>query len=330
MSELWDVYDLSGRLLERKIGRGENLRSGEYHLVVHIWIIDSHKRLLIQRRIKPSGQHESHWFCTAGSAVSGETSVQAAVRETYEEIGICLQSRDFRLLKRLVSSDCFYDIWFAYWDGDIRTLKLDSAEVLSVKWTSIPDLKKMFSNGSFFEIEPQYLAQLTEEVLQNSRNNTESIVLRKAAAEDLKLIHEMQVESFLDLFNRYQDPETNPAAEPIEAIQRRFKQENSDYYLICTREKEVGAIRVVTNQEKSEARISPMFIVPQYQNRGIGLAAINEIESVYPSIKKWELDTVKEEELLCHFYRSAGYIEVGKPEEITAGQTLQYFEKTIS
>ena len=49
--ERWDILNEAGRPTGRTVVRGNvSFRPGEYHLVVHIWIISSRGRFLIQRR----------------------------------------------------------------------------------------------------------------------------------------------------------------------------------------------------------------------------------------------------------------------------------------
>lgn len=48
------------------------------------------------------------------------------------------------------------------------------------------------------------------------------IDLREAKKEDLELLYSMQLKAFAALFEKYQDKETSPAAEPFERTLQRF------------------------------------------------------------------------------------------------------------
>ena len=50
MAERWGLLDDKGNPTGKTMLRGERLKPGQYHLVVHIWIVDEAGRLLIQRR----------------------------------------------------------------------------------------------------------------------------------------------------------------------------------------------------------------------------------------------------------------------------------------
>lgn len=48
--ERWDLLDENGRPTGERMVRGEPIRPGRYHRVVHVWVMDSTGRLLIQKR----------------------------------------------------------------------------------------------------------------------------------------------------------------------------------------------------------------------------------------------------------------------------------------
>ena len=71
------------------------------------------------------------------------------------------------------------------------------------------------------------------------------IELIRASLKDTKEIWEMQVKSFKNFLDKYQDFETNPANEPISNVEMRLKQNFTFFYFIFVDNKKVGAIRVV-------------------------------------------------------------------------------------
>jgi GNAT superfamily N-acetyltransferase len=152
---------------------------------------------------------------------------------------------------------------------------------------------------------------------------------RKAEANDLKLIHELQIKCFADLLSKYQDYETNPAAEPIQKIIDRYNQPQTTYFLIESDGDAIGAIRIVLNSEQHWARISPIFILPEFQNSGLGKASMEIAESLFPKVKIWYLDTIAEETHLIRFYESLGYKKLDRTENIKPGMNLAFFEKRM-
>ena len=108
------------------------------------------------------------------------------------------------------------------------------------------------------------------------------IVLKRASERDAGLIWEMQVESFAQMYARYRDEETSPAREPIEKVIARLRQPFTYYYLIETKAGIAGAIRIVDFREEGrKKRISPLFVLPAYRNRGLAQAAIREAERMH-------------------------------------------------
>lgn len=90
MEEIWDIYDENRNLTGKTIKRAEyinKIKENEYHLVVHIWIKNDNNEWLISKRT-PNKHFPLLWECTGGSALAGEESLTAALREVKEELGI--------------------------------------------------------------------------------------------------------------------------------------------------------------------------------------------------------------------------------------------------
>ncbi len=153
-----------------------------------------------------------------------------------------------------------------------------------------------------------------------------NIKLIRATIEDSKELWQLQVESFQSLLDKYQDYDTNPASEPIDKIINRLKQEETYYYFICMDNAKVGAIRVIDFKSDGNKRISPIFILPQYQNKGIAQIAMQLCEQLHGS-ENWELDTILQEEGNCYLYEKMGYHRTGKTEAINDKLTLVFYEK---
>ena len=154
------------------------------------------------------------------------------------------------------------------------------------------------------------------------------ITLKTAVMADCEEIHDMQIKAFSALFDKYRDVNTSPAAESLEKITERMEQDFTDYYLILLNETKIGAIRVV-RLENQLCRISPMFILPEYQGKGYAQQVIMLAESLYPKAKQWTLDTIKQEEILCYLYEKMGYFPTGKEEKIQDGMDIVYYAKPV-
>ncbi len=153
------------------------------------------------------------------------------------------------------------------------------------------------------------------------------IELKKASLEDAETIWRMQVKSFSDLLEKYNDYDTNPGNESLDKTIWRLNQNNTYFYLILYEGKTVGAIRVVDNLNSSSyKRISPIFILPEYRNQGFAQAAIRAVEAIHGQ-EIWELETILEEKLNCRLYEKMGYIRTDLTQKINENMTLIVFKK---
>ena len=162
-SELWDIYDASGNKTDVIVQRGDTLCAGQYHLVVHIWIYNSAGEFLIQKRAPHVEWAPGKWAATGGSAISGEDSQTAALRETREELGITLSPQKMQLLGRGRRRESFTDIWMTETDVMIEDCTLEDA-VSGIKYVTADEMKKMIADGDFIN----YLdgEAYTEEIME--------------------------------------------------------------------------------------------------------------------------------------------------------------------
>ena len=137
---------------------------------------------------------------------------------------------------------------------------------------------------------------------------------------------EMQVKAFMPLLNKYKDFETNPANEPIEKVISRINQNNSGFYKIVADNTLVGAIRVFW-REDDHFWISPMFILPTHQGKGIAQKVVALVESMFPHASTWELATILEEKRNCYLYEKMGYKKTGVSKKLNEHATLIYYKK---
>jgi GNAT superfamily N-acetyltransferase len=154
------------------------------------------------------------------------------------------------------------------------------------------------------------------------------IQLEKASIKDAADIHRLQVKSFLPLLQKYRDYETNPANEEIGRVIDRLEQPATTYYFIMLDAIRIGAVRVVYQKETKRAKISPIFIIPEYQGKGFGQEAMVIVESTIDA-EIWELNTILQEVGNCHLYEKMGYRRTGSTREINEKMTIVSYEKRI-
>lgn len=150
--------------------------------------------------------------------------------------------------------------------------------------------------------------------------------LEKATENNAQEIFDIQVKAFMPLLNKYEDFETNPANETIERVISRINQYNGGFYKILADNTLVGAIGVFW-KEDVQFWISPMFILPNHQGKGIAQKGIHLIEGMFPQATTWELGTILEEERNCYLYEKMGYSKTGVSKKLNDNATLIYYKK---
>lgn len=165
ITEKWDVLDRHGKATGKTTLRGKNvLRRGEYHLVVHIWIISDKGDFLIQKRSNDKKLMPGEWAATGGAAISGENSFIAARRELFEELGIKTNNDSLIKLIRLKRRNSLLDVWVTTFNGDPDTLQLQTSEVAEVKWVKREELEKMIELGLFHDYGREYFDRVFEKI----------------------------------------------------------------------------------------------------------------------------------------------------------------------
>ncbi len=151
--ERWDVVDENGNKTGRIAEAGQPLGPGEYHLIVHVWIMNSKGQFLISRRTLNKDPFPGMWETTGGSAVAGEDGLHAAVRETREELGISLDPKKGRSLRRYSCLSgrlhLFIEVWLFQQDISMNEVVLRQEETDAVKLVPSDEMNKMIDEGRF-------------------------------------------------------------------------------------------------------------------------------------------------------------------------------------
>ncbi|MDR2177468.1 MAG: NUDIX domain-containing protein [Treponema sp.] len=148
--EYWDLYNSNREKINKLHLRGNSLNSGEYHIVVHIWIVNDQNKIILTQR-HPEKTYPYKWECTGGSIIAGENSIDGALREVYEEIGIKLNKNNGKLIKTLIRENDFCDIWLFKENIDIEKIKLQEDEVINIKMATIEEIKEMIKDKKIAE-----------------------------------------------------------------------------------------------------------------------------------------------------------------------------------
>jgi predicted acetyltransferase len=181
-------------------------------------------------------------------------------------------------------------------------------------------------------LEPDVVANIIKERFNlPDKENIEmfsKVKIEEAREDEIEQLHSMQIESFMPLYEKYHD-EGSPAIESLERVKARAKAKNRKYYFIVKDGARVGAINIGCKESENDPStmyISPIFILPRYQNQGIGYVAIQKAFEQYPEAKTWKLDTILQEKGNCHLYEKCGFKRVGEEHVVNENMTLIDYE----
>lgn len=95
MDELVDILDNDGNPTGRSCLKYEAHLKGFFHPTIHVWLYTSDGKVLFQKRGKDKNTFPLLWdVSVAGHIESGEDILEAAIRETQEEIGLNITPKD--------------------------------------------------------------------------------------------------------------------------------------------------------------------------------------------------------------------------------------------
>lgn len=155
--EYLDILDSNGNKTGEIKPRNEVHSKGYWHKGVHIWIINSKKELLVQRRSANKDVYPNKLYISvAGHPTSGEKEIESIKREFLEEIGVELDVSKLEYLftfsQEVIENDGkfldnqFYDVYLIELDLDINNLKLQKEEVSEVKNIYYKEFEQMIKD----------------------------------------------------------------------------------------------------------------------------------------------------------------------------------------
>jgi len=142
--ELLDVLNRLGYKTGKTVSRSEAHEKGLYHKVVCGTIIDPQGYIILNKRGKESDIFPGRWIpIIGGHVLAGEDSLEAIMRETYEELGISLNKEDVYEtgVREMIDSSSIskgknkeiIDFMIMNCETPLEEMKLDHKEILAVK-----------------------------------------------------------------------------------------------------------------------------------------------------------------------------------------------------
>ncbi|MFD3274448.1 GNAT family N-acetyltransferase [Paenibacillus dendritiformis] len=148
------------------------------------------------------------------------------------------------------------------------------------------------------------------------------VILERAIKNDAPKLAELQKASFDEESKHFNNNEIGgpPGYDSI-SWQEEMMQ-ICEYFKVLFNGEIIGGalILIESNQVHNLGRI---FIDPNFQNQGIGMKVMKEIERSFPDSTKWWLDTPSWSVKYHHFYTKCGFTKVREEGD------LYIFEKTL-
>lgn len=152
MEEYFDLLDENGNMLGIKKLRKEVHRDGDWHKAVHIWIFNKDGEVLLQRRAPNKDCYPNMLdISCAGHLSAGDNSIQGALRELEEELGLIVLESDLTLFSSMKISRCFdssflnnefNDIYYLITDKSVDEMKIQEEEISEIFFIKFNELKR--------------------------------------------------------------------------------------------------------------------------------------------------------------------------------------------
>lgn len=161
--ELWDAYDADFNKIEGiTLVRGEEASFSDdvFHLVCDILVRHTDGTYLLMQR-DPRKHYGGMWEASAGgSALQGETPLNAARRELAEETGIV--ASDLIEVGRIAdkSKHSVYAEFLCVTDWDKDKIQLQEGETVNYRWVSTDKLRSMSKNELVTHRIQQFISEL--------------------------------------------------------------------------------------------------------------------------------------------------------------------------
>jgi len=145
--ELWDAYNTDGTLAGFDLIRGEKIPSDCFHMVCEAIIQHVDGDYLLMQRSYNKEIYPGKWEIGAGgSALKGESNVEAVMREIKEETGI--DTGELEEIYKIIHQK-HQSIYYGYLlktACDKESIRLQENETIAYRWISQNELFEFYDN----------------------------------------------------------------------------------------------------------------------------------------------------------------------------------------
>ncbi|MBU2929965.1 NUDIX hydrolase [Winogradskyella psychrotolerans] len=159
MDELLDIVTKQGQPTGKTALKSEAHAKGLYHNTIHLWLYTSKGEILLQQRSHKKIIYPLLWdVSVAGHIDAGETFIEAALRETEEEIGLKLDATNLKHIgvflhetsynNGKIQDNEFHQVFITELKMPLDQLTIQEAEVEAVKLVTLKNFEELLKNSS--------------------------------------------------------------------------------------------------------------------------------------------------------------------------------------
>ncbi|WP_439152871.1 NUDIX hydrolase, partial [Winogradskyella sp.] len=171
MDEYIDIVDHNGKPTGTTELKSEAHKNGWYHNTIHLWLFTKNGEVLLQQRSHKKAIYALLWdVSVAGHIDAGESFIKAALRETKEEIGLSLESKNLvkigaKLHKSIYDNGAikdfeFHQVYIAELNEKLENLIPQKDEVEALKLVSLKEFEELLlhseTNSHFVSTNKDY------------------------------------------------------------------------------------------------------------------------------------------------------------------------------
>ncbi|WP_367714636.1 GNAT family N-acetyltransferase [Nitratireductor sp. GISD-1A_MAKvit] len=143
--------------------------------------------------------------------------------------------------------------------------------------------------------------------------------VRTASERDLAVVRALLVDTWHDtydaIYGSARVAEISDAWHSLDALKARLKQPNSEFVVADNGRLIGGMAFAATRNDGREICLHQLYVHPQFQGRGIGMALFSEIAQCFPQAREISLEVEEANSRARAFYEHLGFVEMGRSDD---------------
>jgi len=156
MDEYIDIVSATGEPTGKTALKSEAHKNGWYHHTIHLWLYTIEGEILLQQRSHKKEIHPLLWdVSVAGHIDAGESFIEAALRETKEEVGLTLNPKNVQKIGTFlhetdygnIQDNEFHQVYITELNAKLSDLIPQEDEVEALKLVSFKEFDKLLTQS---------------------------------------------------------------------------------------------------------------------------------------------------------------------------------------